>query len=98
METKAAGSLTHGRLGKQILAFSLPLMLSNVLQVLFNMSDIAVVGRFSGPIALGAVGRSLPCLRVFSLALAAVSMPLLRAFSAQAAARRRSAPSIRPLP
>ena len=101
METKAAGSLTHGRLGKQILAFSLPLMLSNVLQVLFNMSDIAVVGRFSGPIALGAADpqrRSLPCLRVFSLALAAVSMPLLRAFSAQAAARRRSAPSIRPLP
>ncbi len=36
METKAAGSLTHGRLGKQILAFSLPLMLSNVLQVLFQ--------------------------------------------------------------
>ena len=58
METKAAGSLTHGRLGKQILAFSLPLMLSNVLQVLFNMSDIAVVGRFSGPIALGAVGST----------------------------------------
>lgn len=102
METKAAGSLTHGRLGKQILAFSLPLMLSNVLQVLFNMSDIAVVGRFSGPIALGAVAdpqrRSLPCLPAFSLALAAVSMPLLRAFSAQAAARRHSAPSIRPLP
>lgn len=102
METKAAGSLTHGRLGKQILAFSLPLMLSNVLQVLFNMSDIAVVGRFSGPIALGAVAdpqrRSLPCLRVFSLALAAVSMPLLHAFSAQAAVRRRSAPSIQPLP
>ena len=101
METKAAGSLTHGRLGKQILAFSLPLMLSNVLQVLFNMSDIAVVGRFSGPIALGAVGSTatlVPCLRVFSLALAAVSMPLLHAFSAQAVVRRRSAPSIRPLP
>ena len=42
--------------------------------------------------------RSLPCLRVFSLALAAVSMPLLRAFSVQAAARRRSAPSTLPLP
>ena len=101
METKAAGSLTHGRLGKQILAFSLPLMLSNVLQVLFNMSDIAVVGRFSGPIALGAVGSTATLVTLFtgfSLALAAVSMPLLRAFSAQAAARRRSAPSIRPLP
>ena len=87
METKAAGSLTHGRLGKQILAFSLPLMLSNVLQVLFNMSDIAVVGRFSGPIALGAVGSTATLVTLFT-----------GAFSAQAAARRRSAPSIRPLP
>lgn len=102
METKAAGSLTHGRLGKQILAFSLPLMLSNVLQVLFNMSDIAVVGRFSGPIALGAVGSTATLVTLFTGFLIglgrAVSMPLLRAFSAQAAARRRSAPSIRPLP
>ena len=66
METKPAGSLTHGRLGKQILAFSLPLMLSNVLQVLFNMSDIAVVGRFSGPIALGAVGSTATLVTLFT--------------------------------
>ena len=66
METKAAGSLTQGRLGKQILAFSLPLMLSNVLQVLFNMSDIAVVGRFSGPIALGAVGSTATLVTLFT--------------------------------
>lgn len=66
METKAAGSLTHGRLGKQILAFSLPLMLSNVLQVLFNMSDIAVVGRFSGPIALGAIGSTATLVTLFT--------------------------------
>ena len=101
METKVAGSLTQGRLGMQILAFSLPLMLSNVLQVLFNMSDIAVVGRFSGPIALGAVGSTATLVTLFTgflIGLAAVSMPLLRAFSAQAAARRRSAPSILPLP
>ena len=44
METKAAGSLTHGRLGKQILAFSLPLMLTQVLEVLFNLSDVAIAG------------------------------------------------------
>ena len=49
-------NLTHGSLPKNILLFSLPLMLSNILQVLFNMSDIAVVGRFSSPAALGAVG------------------------------------------
>ncbi len=49
-------SMTEGNLSRQILRFSAPLMLSNVLQVLFNMSDIAVVGRFAGATALGAVG------------------------------------------
>ena len=37
-------TLTEGPLAKQILLVSLPLALSNLLQVLFNMSDIAVVG------------------------------------------------------
>ena len=41
-----------------ILMFSLPLIASNLLQILFNISDIAVVGRFAGPIALGAVGST----------------------------------------
>ena len=38
--------------------FSLPLIASNLLQILFNISDIAVVGRFAGPMALGAVGST----------------------------------------
>ncbi len=50
--------LTHGALGRQIILFSLPLMATNVLQVLFNMSDIAVVGQFAGPEALGSVGST----------------------------------------
>ena len=50
--------MTHGNLWKQILIFSLPLMVSNLLQVLFNMSDVAVVGRFAGSTALGAVGST----------------------------------------
>ncbi len=41
--------LTKGNLWKQIFVFSLPLMISNLLQVLFNMADIAVVGRFAAP-------------------------------------------------
>lgn len=49
-------TLTSGSLPKNILRFSLPLVCSNLLQVLFNMSDIAVVGRFSGAEALGSVG------------------------------------------
>lgn len=58
--------LTRGPLGKQILMFSLPLMLSNVLQVLFNMSDVAVVGRFAGSIALGAVGSTTTLVSLFT--------------------------------
>lgn len=50
--------LTKGILWKQILLFSFPLMISNLLQVLFNMADIAVVGRFAGSIPLGAVGST----------------------------------------
>lgn len=52
--------LTSGNLWKQILLFGIPLMASNLLQVLFNMSDIAVVGRFSesGSKAIGAVGST----------------------------------------
>ena len=51
--SSSAKSLTEGPLAKQILLVSLPLVLSNLLQVLFNMSDVAVVGRFAGSTALG---------------------------------------------
>lgn len=50
--------LCEGSLWKKIFLFSVPLMFSNVLQVVFNMSDVAVVGKFAGPIALGAVGST----------------------------------------
>ena len=39
--------MTSGSLWKNILLFSLPLMGSQVLEVLFNLSDVAVVGRFA---------------------------------------------------
>ena len=37
-------NLIEGNFFKNIIVFSLPLILSNVLQVLFNMADIAIVG------------------------------------------------------
>ena len=55
---KKAISMTEGPLAKQILFVSLPLMLSNLLQVLFNISDVAIVGRFAGSTALGSVGST----------------------------------------
>ncbi len=59
-------NLTHGSLWKKILLFSFPLMISNLLQVLFNMSDIAVVGQFAGPNALGSVGSTTTLVTLFT--------------------------------
>lgn len=58
--------MTEGALAPKLLRFSLPLMVSNVLQVLFNMSDIAVVGSFAGPRALGAVGSTATLITLFT--------------------------------
>lgn len=54
----AEQNLTEGSLPKKILFFSLPLMCTNLLQVLFNMADLAVVGKFAGSNALGSVGST----------------------------------------
>lgn len=58
--------LTQGPLGRQILTFSIPLIFSNLLQVLFNMADVAVVGRFGGPGALGSVGSTTILIALFT--------------------------------
>lgn len=50
--------MTEGSISKNILLFSLPLVISNCLQTLFNLADVAVVGNFAGTIALGAVGST----------------------------------------
>ena len=59
-------SMTEGPLAKQILLVSLPLALSNLLQILFNLSDVAVVGRFAGSTALGAVGSTATFVTLFT--------------------------------
>ena len=43
---------------KRILLFALPLMLTGVLQTLYNAVDLMVVGRFEGEVALAAVGST----------------------------------------
>ncbi len=58
--------LTEGSLWSGILFFSIPLILSNLLQILFNMSDIAVIGRFAGPAALGSVGSTTTLVMMFT--------------------------------
>lgn len=50
--------MCHGPLLGKILIFSIPLMLSGILQLLFNAADTIVVGRFAGSTALAAVGST----------------------------------------
>lgn len=50
--------MCRGPLLPLILRFALPLMLSSILQLLFNAADIIVVGRFSGSQSLAAVGST----------------------------------------
>lgn len=50
--------MLHGPLAGKIIKFTIPIMLSGVLQLLFNAADIIVVGRFAGSNALAAVGSN----------------------------------------
>lgn len=50
--------MTNGGIAKKILLFSLPLMASSLLQLLFNAADMMVVGRYAGKEALAAVGSN----------------------------------------
>ena len=47
--------MCNGPLLGKILLFTLPLILSGILQLLFNAADVVVVGRFAGSVALAAV-------------------------------------------
>ena len=50
--------MTEGVILPKILSFSFPLMLTGILQLLFNAADVIVVGRFVGPKAMAAVGTT----------------------------------------
>lgn len=50
--------MTHGPITGKLVAFSLPIILSGVLQLVFNAADVIVVGRFAGDEYLAAVGST----------------------------------------
>lgn len=66
MTSLARQDMTRGPLAKQIFFFSLPLICSNLLQVLFNLADLAVVGQFVGSQALGSVGSTTTLVTMFT--------------------------------
>lgn len=66
MARSAVLDMTEGRLGRQIFRYSLPLMATNMLQMLFSMVDLAVVGRFSSSGAMGSVGSTTMLVYLFT--------------------------------
>ena len=57
--------MCHGTIMDKLILFSLPLMLSSILQLLFNAVDIVVVGRFEDSNALAAVGATSALIGLF---------------------------------
>ena len=66
MARSATLDMTQGSLSRQIIGFSLPLMFTNLLQMLFSMVDLAVVGRFSSSAAMGSVGSTTTLIFLFT--------------------------------
>ena len=66
--------MCNGTVLDKLISFSIPLMLSSILQLLFNAVDIVVVGRFSGSRALAAVGSTTALINVFTNLFIGVSL------------------------
>jgi len=58
MKKTYAIDMIHGPLFSKLLVYAIPLVLSGVLQLLFNAADMIVVGKFTGSQALAAVGST----------------------------------------
>ena len=66
--------MCNGSIMDKLISFSIPLMLSGILQLLFNAVDIIVVGRFAGSQALAAVGSTTALINVFTNLFIGVSL------------------------
>ncbi len=58
--TPADSDLTVGTIVDKVLMFAIPLMMTSMLQQLFNATDVAVVGKFASKEAMAAVGSNSP--------------------------------------
>ena len=74
MKNKYEIDMCNGTLMDKLISFSLPLMLSGILQLLFNAVDIIVVGRFTGRQALAAVGSTTALINIFTNLFIGISL------------------------
>ena len=66
--------MCNGTIMDKLISFALPLMLSGILQLMFNAVDIIVVGHFTGKEALAAVGSTTALINVFTNLFIGISL------------------------
>ncbi len=66
--------MCSGSIMDKLISFSLPLMISSILQLMFNAVDIIVVGRFSSSQALAAVGATTALINIFTNLFIGISL------------------------
>ena len=64
--SKSEIDMCNGSIMDKLISFSLPLMLTSILQLMFNAVDIIVVGHFTGSQALAAVGSTTALINIFT--------------------------------
>ena len=72
-ELFSAKDMTLGSPWKRILEFSIPMLLGNFAQQLYNTADTVIVGMYKGDLALSAVGSSMPILNLLLAVFVGVS-------------------------
>ena len=66
--------MCNGSIMDKLISFALPLMVSSILQLMFNAVDIIVIGRFSGSQSLAAVGSTTALIAVFTNLFIGISL------------------------
>lgn len=66
--------MCSGSIMDKLISFALPLMISGILQLMFNAVDIVVVGKFTGSQALAAVGSTTSLINMFTNLFIGVSL------------------------
>lgn len=84
-------NLLEGKVTKSILLFSVPMIIGNLLQQLYNIVDTLVVGRFLGAGALAAVGSSFTLMVFLTSVILGLCMGSSVAFSTYYGAKKENA-------
>lgn len=80
--------MCSGPVLRKMIVFTLPIMFSGLFQLLFNATDIIVVGRFAGDNALAAVGSNTALINLMTNLFIGISI------GANVVAARKTTPSL----